>query len=223
MPAIERAPISQPLPTPNDGPLASRCPAPITRPTTPPTPPSPPRPKSPGLKALAPEPAAKRPSVPDRPASPPSRPEPPATRKDDTPPPDDDEDVVDMDTFYQILELDEDEDTHDFSKPMVWAYFEQAGKTFEEMDDAMLAKDLPTLSALGHFLKGSSAALGLSKVQASCEKIQHYGVKRDEELNKDLTADEALKRIQSLLIQVKVEYSGAERWLKNWFNEAEGA
>jgi hypothetical protein len=44
-----------------------------------------------------------------------------------------------MDTFSQILELDEDEETHDFSRPMVWDYFEQAEKTFREMDDAVSA------------------------------------------------------------------------------------
>merc|ERR1712225_207877 len=39
--------------------------------------------------------------------------------------------------------------------------------TFEQilkMDDALEEKDLATLSSLGHFLKGSSATLGLTKV-----------------------------------------------------------
>lgn len=43
-----------------------------------------------------------------------------------------------METFSQILELDEDEDDHDFSRPMVYDYFEQAEKTFGEMDEAQL-------------------------------------------------------------------------------------
>lgn len=47
--------------------------------------------------------------------------------------------LIDMDIFSQILELDEDEETHDFSQPMVWEYFEQAEKTFCEMDDAVSA------------------------------------------------------------------------------------
>lgn len=42
-----------------------------------------------------------------------------------------------MDTFNQILELDEDEDTRDFSQPMVWAYFEQAETTFENMKTSL--------------------------------------------------------------------------------------
>jgi hypothetical protein len=35
--------------------------------------------------------------------------------------------------------------------------------------------DLSQLHSLGHFLKGSSATLGLIKVRDSCEMIQNYG------------------------------------------------
>jgi hypothetical protein len=41
-----------------------------------------------------------------------------------------------METFRQILDLDED-DTHEFSRGMAWAYFSQAATTFKEMDDAL--------------------------------------------------------------------------------------
>jgi len=51
-----------------------------------------------------------------------------------------------METFTQILELDEvDEDGENdyaFSKEMVNAYFEQAEKTFKEMDDALWVAQL---------------------------------------------------------------------------------
>lgn len=43
--------------------------------------------------------------------------------------------TIDIETFHQILDLDED-DTHDFSKGMAWAYFTQASTTFTEMDEA---------------------------------------------------------------------------------------
>ncbi|OUM54801.1 hypothetical protein BVG19_g4232 [[Candida] boidinii] len=36
---------------------------------------------------------------------------------------------------------------------------------------------LKKLSSLGHYLKGSAAALGLHKVQEECERIQNYGNK----------------------------------------------
>lgn len=75
------------------------------------------------------------------------------------------------------------------------------------------------LSSLGHFLKGSSAALGVLKVQDSCEKIQHYGQLRDEEAGKDLSEKDALGKIERLLGQVKKEYSASEKWLKKWYND----
>lgn len=84
------------------------------------------------------------------------------------------------------------------------------------------AKDLGKLSSLGHFLKGSSAALGFEKVQASCELMQHLGHLRDSETGKDITSEVALGKIGPLLTRVKVEYEEAEKWLKNWFAENAG-
>nr|VWP00957.1 Beta-xylanase (EC [Ganoderma boninense] len=130
----------------------------------------------------------------------------------------DQEGVIDLDTFNQILDLDED-DTHEFSLGMTEAYFSQASSTFTDMDDAFEKKDLPKLSSLGHFLKGSSAALGVSAVQATCEHIQHYGALRDEETGGDLTQEDALAMIAPLLERVKREYAIAEKWLRNWYDE----
>jgi HPt (histidine-containing phosphotransfer) domain-containing protein len=78
---------------------------------------------------------------------------------------------------------------------------------------------LENLSSLGHFLKGSSAALGVQKVQVSCEKIQHYGKLRDEDAGVDLTHREALEKIERLLGEVKEEYEAAEDWLRNWYKD----
>jgi HPt (histidine-containing phosphotransfer) domain-containing protein len=125
--------------------------------------------------------------------------------------------TVDMEIFQQILELDED-GTRDFSRGMTWAYFSQVGTTFTAMDKALDAKDLKKLSDLGHFLKGSSAALGVSKVQASCEKIQHYGALWDEEAKVDLIEEDALGMIRLLLGTVKEEYDAAEQWMKRWYS-----
>lgn len=133
--------------------------------------------------------------------------------KDDIP-----EAEIDMETFTQILDLDED-GNHDFSRGMAWAYFSQAEETFELLDDALKAKDLAKLSSLGHFLKGSSAALGVSKVQDSCEKIQHYGQRRDEDAGIDLSEKDALSKIGGLLGQVKKEYTASEKWLKKWYDD----
>ncbi|KAF5315451.1 hypothetical protein D9619_007003 [Psilocybe cf. subviscida] len=125
--------------------------------------------------------------------------------------------LVDMETFEQILELDEDE--YDFSRPMVDDYFQQAVQTFKDMDKAIANKDLPNLSHLGHFLKGSSAALGLKRVQDSCEKIQHYGNLRDEETETDLTSADALHRIVRTVKRVKIDNDEAQAWLTDYFEK----
>ena len=80
---------------------------------------------------------------------------------------------------------------------------------------------LTTLSSLGHFLKGSSAALGIIRVQASCEKMQHYGNLRDEEAGESLSEDEALKRIKGLLADCKRDYEAAMVWMKKLYAEDE--
>jgi hypothetical protein len=47
--------------------------------------------------------------------------------------------VIDMETFQQILDLDEDSG-FEFSQGMVDAYFLQAQTTFDEMDAALYAR-----------------------------------------------------------------------------------
>lgn len=78
-------------------------------------------------------------------------------------------------------------------------------------------KELRSISSLGHFLKGSSGALGVDKVQHSCEKMQHYGQQRDEEKGIDLKEDVALQMIVDLHKGLKVEYAEAEKWLREYF------
>ena len=80
--------------------------------------------------------------------------------------------------------------------------------------------DCTKLSSLGHFLKGSSATLGVTKVQDSCESIQHYGDLRDNKTGKVLTPDVALSKISASLKEAKEEYKVAEIWLKKWYSDA---
>lgn len=39
--------------------------------------------------------------------------------------------------FEQILEMDEDDPSRDFSRGIVFGFFEQAESTFQKMDDAL--------------------------------------------------------------------------------------
>lgn len=132
------------------------------------------------------------------------------------------DDQVDNNTFAQILEMDE-EDDHEFSRGIVEGFFEQAKETFDKMDKALEATDLKTLSELGHFLKGSSAALGLVKVQASCEKIQRYGKMEDDEGKTILEKKDALDRIKKALEEVKTDYAEVEKALRNFYGTEENA
>ena len=122
-----------------------------------------------------------------------------------------------METFSQILELDEDDADHGFSKSIVQNYFEQVDTTFKDMAEALAKTDLGKLSALGHFLKGSSAALGVWKVQATCETMQHAGHLREDDGVGRLTSDVAVKRIQGLYDRVQGEYEEAKKWFEEYF------
>lgn len=127
-----------------------------------------------------------------------------------------------MDIFSQLLEMDDEED-REFSKSIVWNYFDQAESTFLKMDTALAKEDLPELSTLGHFLKGSSAAVGVIKVRDSCEVMQHYGKSHDADGVSQLTQPVALEKLTNTLRDVKVQYKEAEKALKIFYDEEDEA
>ncbi|CAD6581343.1 MAG: hypothetical protein ASARMPREDX12_000436 [Alectoria sarmentosa] len=138
-------------------------------------------------------------------------------------------DSIDPLTFEQILEMDDDEDEREFSKSIVYGFFEQAEVTFAKMDASLSTAEskklqreemLANLSSLGHFLKGSSATLGMTKVKDSCEKIQHYGAHKDDAgQHTDMEDTVLLKKIKATVATVKVEYKEAERILKQFYHD----
>lgn len=81
-------------------------------------------------------------------------------------------------------------------------------------------RNLDELSALGHFLKGSSATLGMTKVKDSCEKIQHYGARKDASGTETVSDDDlSLDRIQATIKQAKTEYKSAQRLLRAFYGD----
>jgi osomolarity two-component system phosphorelay intermediate protein YPD1 len=44
---------------------------------------------------------------------------------------------IDSATFEQILEMDDDEDDREFSRSIVFGFFDQAEQTFTEMEEAL--------------------------------------------------------------------------------------
>ncbi|GAM84581.1 hypothetical protein ANO11243_025770 [Dothideomycetidae sp. 11243] len=129
-------------------------------------------------------------------------------------------DNIDAATFEQILEMDDDEDEREFSKSIVYDFFQQAETTFQKMDSNLEKKDLEQLSALGHFLKGSSATLGLTKVKDSCEKIQHFGARKDETGTRDEPDDAvSLRKLRTTIAQAKEEFREVERALRRFYHD----
>jgi len=129
-------------------------------------------------------------------------------------------DTIDTTTFEQILEMDDDEEEREFSKSIVYDFFQQAESTFEKMDSNLEKKDLAQLSALGHFLKGSSATLGLTKVKDSCEKIQHFGAHKDETGTRDEPDDDVcLQRCRETIERAKQEFQEVEKVLRKFYHD----
>lgn len=77
--------------------------------------------------------------------------------------------------------------------------------------------DLAELYHLGHFLKGSSATIGLTKVKDSCEKIQRYGKKEKLDGSPEPNEKLCLRLISSVLVTVKSEYNEAKDKLEGFF------
>ncbi|KAF4999845.1 hypothetical protein FGRMN_2225 [Fusarium graminum] len=129
-------------------------------------------------------------------------------------------DNIDVETFEQILEMDEPDD-HEFSQSIVFGFFDQAEETFVEIDAALEDKNLPELSSLGHFLKGSSATLGLAKVRDGCEKMQRYGKKENVDGSPEDDEEICLQRIQEAFDAVKKDYHEVEEALKEYYESKE--
>ncbi|KAI9833394.1 MAG: hypothetical protein M1826_007492 [Phylliscum demangeonii] len=133
----------------------------------------------------------------------------------------DDGDRIDRTIFDQILEMDDGDPTQEFSKGLVYDFLEQAEATFTNMDKSLADRDLEQLSHLGHFLKGSSATLGLTKVKDECEKIQNFGSHRNATGSKAEPDDDVcLDCIRSTLVVVKREYGEVEKTLRAYYHDA---
>ncbi|MCJ1480494.1 hypothetical protein MMC06_000649 [Schaereria dolodes] len=129
---------------------------------------------------------------------------------------------IDHTTFEQILEMDDEEEEREFSRSIVYGFFEQAEGTFKKMDSNLQKRDLAQLSSLGHFLKGSSATLGLNKVKDHCEKIQHYGARKDETGTIDEHDDsKSLHRVEQALALLKADYGDVEKKLRLFYHDSQ--
>lgn len=81
--------------------------------------------------------------------------------------------LVEWSVFSELVAMDEDEE--EFSKGLCQTFVNQFKDTAKEIDENLKSKNLEKLSSLGHYLKGSAAALGLKAISSQCERIQNYG------------------------------------------------
>ena len=71
-------------------------------------------------------------------------------------------DSLDLLTFEQILEMDDDEDEREFSRSIVYGFFDQAEATFEKMDNSLYVDT--SFISLSFSWSPSFASLSLSRL-----------------------------------------------------------
>lgn len=123
------------------------------------------------------------------------------------------DEYIDLDTFEQLLEMDEDDD-REFSKSIAHDFYSQAEDSFNSMEIALDAKNLRELSGMGHFMKGSSATLGLIKIKDCCEQIQSLGLSKDPYTQDTISDEQALNTISKLLVTLRQEYAQTRQILQ---------
>lgn len=103
--------------------------------------------------------------------------------------------IINWSILNEIISMDDDDPN--FSKSLITQYFDQVIQTFNSMEEQLhTTRDLKELDSLGHFLKGSSAALGLQRIAWVCERIQNLGRKLEDNFP---SKSELLKNLQTNL------------------------
>ncbi|ODV85743.1 hypothetical protein CANARDRAFT_7115 [[Candida] arabinofermentans NRRL YB-2248] len=138
-----------------------------------------------------------------------------------------DSELINWTIFQELLMMDEDEEG--FALSLVQTFVEQAIGIFKDIDTLLHAPieektqdNLKKLSSMGHYLKGSAAALGLQKVQFECERLQNYGnmISFDdfEPATKAQTVEEWYACIEEVFSNVLESYSQSKQLLADFFN-----
>ena len=123
--------------------------------------------------------------------------------------------LIDQEVFEQILALDEDEVEHEFSKDLVLKYFEQVETTLKQLDDKIQERDLTSFSKLGHFLKGSSGQLGLTRMEVICKSMQDISAGKT--LNELAVDQQVLEHAAYLLSQACIAFEASKQYLIGFY------
>lgn len=131
--------------------------------------------------------------------------------------------LVEWSVFSELVAMDEDEE--DFSKGLFQTFVDQFEDTFQEIDENVKTQNLDKLSSLGHYLKGSAAALGLNTISAQCERIQNYGHKMNFDnfridFDGDKESDEFwIKLIEDAMQKAKDGFTKSKEALDDYFED----
>ncbi|CAH7688825.1 signal transduction histidine kinase [Phakopsora pachyrhizi] len=82
--------------------------------------------------------------------------------------------VVNQDVFMQLVDM-EDENSDGkfkFTRGLIDLYFEDSEDTLRSMRESLRASDYYKLGRQAHFLRGSSASIGIAEVASICESIE---------------------------------------------------
>lgn len=131
--------------------------------------------------------------------------------------------LVEWSVFSELVAMDEDEEG--FSKGLFQTFVDQFQDTLTEIDENVQSKNLDKLSSLGHYLKGSAAALGLKTISSQCERIQNYGHKVNfdnfefETEEKEDSEDFWLELIEDAVKKAKDGFKKSKAALEDYFGE----
>ena len=81
--------------------------------------------------------------------------------------------LIDDEIFNQLLDIEED-DSKDFTRGLVQDFFQQVDESIVQFKELLDDSKVIEAGKLGHYLKGSSAMIGVTKVKDVCEDIQMW-------------------------------------------------
>lgn len=105
--------------------------------------------------------------------------------------------VIDLQSIENLRELNPG-DNDAFLREIIGIYLEDTPLRLAELDQSLVAGDVPKFTRAAHSIKGSSANLGAMTVRAVAESLEHQ------------SARQGLADVQPLLAMLKQEFARAQ-------------
>lgn len=116
-------------------------------------------------------------------------------------------DEIDIDAFNSLLMLDDDDDDkHEFSRGIVSDFFNSTADILGKMRNNLNIRNYGEVSSLGHFLKGSAAAVGARHVRDLCDGIQNYKNNGKDHIFLTISIQQLEEQIKKAEISIKKHF-----------------